>query len=123
MKNNKPYRCIKRVFFLAVLGVPELNVHPTKAPTAKTKNGTYVGLAVPQLSQDIFRGIPFAQAPRFELAQSLNSSWSGTHEAIEPGLTCSGYGTNNLFGFEVGEDCLNLMLDDLRELRQRQSRQ
>ncbi|KFZ05843.1 hypothetical protein V501_07972 [Pseudogymnoascus sp. VKM F-4519 (FW-2642)] len=91
-----------------VLGVPELTVHPAKAPTAKTKNGTYVGLAVPQLSQDIFRGIPFAQAPRFELAQSLNSSWSGTHEAVEPGLTCSGYGSNNLLGLEVGEDCLNL---------------
>lgn len=95
-------------FFLAVLGVPEVNVRPAKAPTAKTKNGTYVGLAVPQLSQDIFRGIPFAQAPRFELAQSLNSSWSGTHEAVEPGLTCSGYGSNNLLGLEVGEDCLNL---------------
>ncbi|KFY49857.1 hypothetical protein V496_09770 [Pseudogymnoascus sp. VKM F-4515 (FW-2607)] len=93
-------------FFLAVLGVP--NVHATKAPTAKTKNGTYVGLTVPQLSQDIFRGIPFAQAPRFEVAQSLNSSWTGTHEAIEQGVTCSGYGTNNLLGLEVGEDCLNL---------------
>ncbi|KFY81758.1 hypothetical protein V500_11118 [Pseudogymnoascus sp. VKM F-4518 (FW-2643)] len=93
-------------FFLAVLGAPD--VHAAKAPTAKTKNGTYVGLAVPQLSQDIFRGIPFARAPRFELAQSLNSSWSGTHEAVELGLTCSGYGTNNLLGLEVGEDCLNL---------------
>ncbi|KFY12536.1 hypothetical protein V491_06748 [Pseudogymnoascus sp. VKM F-3775] len=94
--------------FAAVLGVPEPNVNANKAPTAKTKNGTYVGLAVPQLSQDIFRGIPFAKAPRFELAQSLKSSWSGTHEAIEPGLTCSGYGTNNLLGFAIGEDCLNL---------------
>ncbi|OBT65285.1 hypothetical protein VE03_04603 [Pseudogymnoascus sp. 23342-1-I1] len=93
-------------FVLAVLGAPD--THATKAPTAKTRNGTYVGLAVPQLSQDIFRGIPFAQAPRFKVAQSLNSSWSGTHEAIEPGLTCSGYGTNNLLGLEVGEDCLNL---------------
>lgn len=78
------------------------------APVAKTKNGTYVGLRVPSLSQDIFRGVPFAHAPRFSLAQSLNSSWSDTRDAIEPGLTCSGYGTNNLLGFEVGEDCLNL---------------
>ncbi|KFY42676.1 hypothetical protein V495_04385 [Pseudogymnoascus sp. VKM F-4514 (FW-929)] len=95
-------------FFLAVHGALEPSGNTTKAPTATTKNGTYVGLAVPQLSQDIFRGVPFAHAPRFELAQSLNSSWSGTHDAIESGLTCSGYGTNNLLGFEVGEDCLNL---------------
>lgn len=96
---------------LAVHALSDVHVHARaapKVPTAKTKNGTYSGLFVPQLSQDIFRGVPFAHAPRFDLAQSLNSSWSGTRDAIAPGLTCSGYGTNNLLGFEVGEDCLNL---------------
>ena len=67
-----------------------------------------VGVSVPQLSQDIFRGIPFAHAPRFERPQSLNESWAGTRSAVEPGLTCAGFGTNNQFGWPVGEDCLNL---------------
>lgn len=77
-------------------------------PTARTKNGTYYGVHVPKLSQDIFRGIPFAYAPRFQLAQSLNETWDDARPAIEPGLTCAGFGTNNLFGWAVGEDCLNV---------------
>ena len=77
-------------------------------PTAQSKNGTYSGVHVPQLKQDIFRGIPFAHAPRYQNAQSLTEKWSGIRAATEPGLTCSGYGTNNYFGWQVGEDCLNL---------------
>jgi carboxylesterase type B len=77
-------------------------------PTAAIRNGTYFGVHVPQLSQDIFRGIPFAYAPRFQLPQSLNETWEGSRPAIEPGVTCVGFGTNNLFGWPVGEDCLNL---------------
>jgi carboxylesterase type B len=79
------------------------------AAVARTKNGTYTGVHVPQLSQEIFRGIPFAHAPRFSLAESLTETWSGFRDAIEPGLTCSGFGTNNLLPYlESGEDCLNL---------------
>jgi carboxylesterase type B len=66
------------------------------------------GTKVPSLGQDIFLGIPFAYAPRFEVAQSLNSSFTTPKPAITPGLTCSGFGTNVLFGWPVGEDCLNL---------------
>ncbi|KAI9745423.1 MAG: hypothetical protein M1818_000957 [Claussenomyces sp. TS43310] len=67
-----------------------------------------VGVHVPQLSQDIFKGIPFASAPRYQLAQSLNETWKGARVAVEPGLTCPGFGTNNDFGWAIGEDCLNL---------------
>src|ERR1700737_4553070 len=81
-----------------------LHKKPT-LPTAATRNGTYSGVHVPQLSQDIFRGIPFAHAPRFQLPQSLNTTWEGSRPAIEPGLTCVGFGTNNWFGWPVGEDC------------------
>ena len=101
------------LFFTALLTAEWLSnirvyADTQSVPTARTKNGTYIGLTYPKLSQEIFRGIPFAHAPRFDLAQSLNSSWGGTRDAIKPGLTCSGYGTNNLLGFDVGEDCLNL---------------
>lgn len=78
-------------------------------PIATTRNGTFVGVRVPQLSQDIFRGIPFANAARFSIATSLNESWTGTRDAIEPGFTCSGFGTNNLLPYlKTGENCLNL---------------
>lgn len=78
-------------------------------PIGTTRNGTFVGVKVPQLSQDIFRGIPFAHATRFSVATSLNDSWTGTRDAIESGLSCSGFGTNNLLPYlKTGEDCLNL---------------
>lgn len=69
---------------------------------------TDVGQTLPQLSQEIFLGIPFASAPRLELAQSLNSTWKGTRFATEFGLTCAGFGTNPRENWPVGEDCLNL---------------
>jgi carboxylesterase type B len=78
------------------------------APTSTTRNGTYFGIHVPQLSQDIFRGIPFARAPRFQLPQSLNETSESSCPAVEPGATCVGFGINNWFGWPVGEDCLNL---------------
>ena len=69
---------------------------------------TDVGQTLPQLSQEIFLGIPFASAPRLELAQSLNSTWKGTRSATEFGLTCAGFGTNPRENWPVGENCLNL---------------
>jgi carboxylesterase type B len=84
-------------------------VYASISPTASTKNGTYVGTRIPQLSQEIFRGIPFAHAPRFSAPESLTESWGGSRDAIDPGLTCSGFGTNNLLpNLQSGEDCLNL---------------
>ena len=89
--------------------LPNSSTSATTVPSAITKNGTYIGISVPQLSQDIFRGISFAHAPRFSLAESLNETWVGSRNAIEPGLTCAGFGTNNLLPYlESGEDCLNL---------------
>lgn len=67
-----------------------------------------VGQALPQLSQEIFLGIPFASAPRLQLPQTLNNTWNGTRDATEFGLTCAGFGTNNQQNWPVGEDCLNL---------------
>lgn len=67
-----------------------------------------VGQTLRKLSQEIFLGIPFASAPRLQLAQSLNSTWKGTRSATEFGLTCAGFGTNPRENWPVGEDCLNL---------------
>ncbi|KAK5170342.1 uncharacterized protein LTR77_004929 [Saxophila tyrrhenica] len=80
----------------------------TAAPTASTLNGTYRGIKLPDLSQDVFWGVPFAQSRRFEQAAPLNSTWSHARDATTPGITCSGYGTNPREGWEIGEDCLNL---------------
>ncbi|KAG8624937.1 hypothetical protein KVT40_006688 [Elsinoe batatas] len=78
------------------------------APTGRTLNGTYSGLNLPSLAQDIFLGIPFAQQRRFEQATPFNETWNGTRDATEPGLTCAGFGTNPREGWPIGEGCLNL---------------
>ncbi len=97
------------VFLLWSSGATATALHKKAAlPLAATRNGTYSGIHVPQLAQDIFRGVPFAHAPRFQLPQSLNETWEGPRPAIEPGQTCVGFGTNTWFGWPVGEDCLNL---------------
>jgi carboxylesterase type B len=76
-------------------------------PTAKTRNGTHAGVHMPQFSQDAFLGVPFAHAPRLDLAQSLNESWHGTRNATAIAPSCAGFGSNNP-QLEQVEDCLNL---------------
>lgn len=66
------------------------------------------GFPVPQISSEIFLGIPYAHAPRLQLPTSLNETWNGTRTATEYGLTCPGFGTQNDWGWAIGEDCLNL---------------
>ena len=71
-------------------------------------HGQDAGVNLPALSQDVFWGVPFANQARFEQATPLNETWEGTRNATEPGLTCSGYGTNPRENWPIGEDCLNL---------------
>ncbi len=97
-------------------------------PSAHTRNGTCkfprstmflaprntesrlvdIGTSLPQLSQEIFLGIPFAHARRYEVADSLTSTWSSPKPATEFGIVCAGFGTNPRENWPVGEDCLNL---------------
>ncbi|KAK4921046.1 hypothetical protein LTR49_011416 [Elasticomyces elasticus] len=77
-------------------------------PTVTVLNGTYSGINVPFLKQDIFRGMPFAQQSRFEQATPMTETWKGTRDATQPGVTCAGFGTNPREHWLVGEDCLNL---------------
>ena len=94
--------------FLMVHGKPEAQTFSASSPTAQTRNGTYVGIYMPQFDQDAFYGVPFAHAPRFSLAESLTETWHGTRDAVKTAPSCVGFGTNNLIGLETNEDCLNL---------------
>lgn len=78
------------------------------SPTAKTLNGTYVGLHNSTTGIDYFLGIPYAQAPvkdlRFRNPVSLNSSWDGLKKAQSIGNSCVGYGS----------DSAGLVLDEVK---------
>lgn len=66
-------------------------------PTAKVKNGTYEGKYVASYDQDLFLGIPYAQAPvgdlRFQNPQSLNTTFR-KRSAVEYADSCVGYGVS-----------------------------
>jgi carboxylesterase type B len=77
-------------------------------PTAKTLNGTYEGIFLPEWDQDAFLGIPYAQPPvgdlRFRWPQSINTSFEGVGHASQYGASCMQYGTD----FNLSEDCLSI---------------
>lgn len=83
------------------------------SPTAKVKNGTYVGAHLPTFNQDMFIGIPYAQVPtgdlRFKPPASLNTSWSDQKSAQDYHNSCYAFGpyTDN-DGTTQSEDCLTL---------------
>lgn len=59
----------------------------TCGPLVKVLNGTLEGDSLTDPAQDVFLGIPYAQAPvgdlRFRAPQSLNETWEGTKTVIE----------------------------------------
>lgn len=77
-------------------------------PLATTRNGTFQGRHVQEWDQDLFLGIPYAQAPvgdlRFRWPQSLNTSFDDIRDASEYGYSCMQYYTT----FNLSEDCLTL---------------
>ncbi|BCS22538.1 uncharacterized protein APUU_30763A [Aspergillus puulaauensis] len=80
-------------------------------PKAHVKNGTYEGVYSPGYHQDFFLGVPFVQPPvdnlRFQLPQSLNTTWEGSRGAKDYSLLCVGYGLDQTF-YNQSEDCLYL---------------
>ncbi|KAK7952784.1 uncharacterized protein PG986_008512 [Apiospora aurea] len=78
------------------------------APTARTLNGTYEGLHLPDWDQDAFLGMPFAQPPvgplRWRWPQSVNASFEGVRNATTYGYSCMQYGS----AFDLSEDCLTI---------------
>ncbi|KAJ7056156.1 alpha/beta-hydrolase [Mycena amicta] len=83
-------------------------------PSVTIKNGTVLGVDLPQFSQALFLGIPFAQPPvgdlRLRPPRSINASF-GTLDATAYGPHCwsrftTGFDDNS--GFNNSEDCLTL---------------
>ncbi|KAK8090424.1 hypothetical protein PG997_005385 [Apiospora hydei] len=68
----------------------------TTAPTARTLNGTYEGLHLPDWDQDAFLGMAFAQPPvgplRWRWPQSVNESFEGVRNATAYGYSAPGSG-------------------------------
>lgn len=80
-------------------------------PTAHISNGTVNGRYLPGFDQDLFLGIPFANAPRLANPTPLNDSWTTPFDASSYGHTCYGFGSNQLLPSikdYQSEDCLNL---------------
>lgn len=79
-------------------------------PTAITRNGTIRGIQLPLFQQDIFLGIPYAQAPRLDNPKPINTTndHDSPFDASRYGNTCYGFGSNELLGLTQSEDCLNL---------------
>lgn len=80
-------------------------------PRARIKNGTVNGRHLPSFDQDLFLGVPFADAPRLANPTPLNKSWDTPFDASAYGPTCYGFGSNQLLpqiNASQSEDCLNL---------------
>ena len=80
-------------------------------PTAHISNGTVNGRYLAGFHQDLFLGIPFANAPRLANPTPLNDSWTTPFDASSYGPTCYGFGSNQLLPLiknDQSEDCLNL---------------
>jgi triacylglycerol lipase len=84
---------------------------PNDAPVVHLRNGSYYGAYNPTYDQDVFFSMPYAQPPlgdlRFDIPQSLNTTWTGFRNATQWGDACLGYSTGPRPG-PAGEDCLTM---------------
>lgn len=82
-----------------------------KAPTVTTDLGTYSGLHLPSFNQDLFLGIPYADAPVLDNPRPLNESWNDARAADGYGPAChhnAPDGYLERIGIGMSADCLNL---------------
>ncbi|KAK4204589.1 Alpha/Beta hydrolase protein [Triangularia verruculosa] len=83
-----------------------------KTPTAITINGTYRGRHLPEFSQDLFLGIPFARAPLLGNPLPWDESWKGSRSAEYNGAICHCYASpaemERANVTEKAGECLNL---------------
>ena len=77
-------------------------------PTAHIRNGTVIGRYLPSFNQDLFLGVPFANAPRLANPTPLTQAWHSPLPATSYGPICYGFGSNALLNLTQSEDCLNL---------------
>jgi carboxylesterase type B len=95
-----------RAFSLSVVAVAVTDAH--EVPIAHTRNGTIHGRYLSNYNQDLFLGIPYAQAPRLAHAKPIATQFQDPWDASEYGPTCYGYGSNSLLNLTQSEECLNL---------------
>ena len=86
---------------------------PATAPTVTVRNGSYVGVHLPNYGQDIFLGVPYAQdaggANRFRVPQALNESWDGLRTADRYGDQCPDDAPPTAEAeYGMSENCLSL---------------
>ncbi|KAK0710453.1 Alpha/Beta hydrolase protein [Apiosordaria backusii] len=99
-----------RLHYLALFPVALAGSH--KTPIATTLNGTYTGRHLPEFSQDLFRGIPYARAPLLGNPTPWDESWRGSRSAEYNGAICHCYASPaemeraNVTG--KSQECLNL---------------
>ena len=102
------------LFHVATLALPSPHRRPDErraGHTAHVTNGTIHGRYLAGFDQDLFLGVPFANAPRLANPTPLNNSWTVPLDATSYGHTCYGFGSNQLLpGIKdrQSEDCLNL---------------
>jgi len=80
-------------------------------PTATTLNGTYAGRHLAEFSQDLFLGIPYAEAPRLRNPESLSKPWTDKRPATAYGFACetlASAASLESVNVTMSEDCLNL---------------
>jgi hypothetical protein len=86
---------VRLLALIAAAALPQTVESAPGPPTASVQNGTFTGLHLPQLNQDLFLGVPFARPPvgdlRLRHPQSLNHSWEGDRDATRRGNSCVGY--------------------------------
>ncbi|UKZ96626.1 uncharacterized protein TrAFT101_011404 [Trichoderma asperellum] len=107
-------------YYLSSLVGQAFAIPAASLPTAHTVNGTYSGLSIPSFNQEVFYGIPYAQAPvgdlRLRRSLPYNQSWSGVRNATVRSDSCPGYngfplalvGGSLIDGLTLGEDCLTI---------------
>lgn len=91
--------------------ISAVNNAPDNAPVVHLRNGSYYGNYNPTYNQDIFFSMPYAQPPlkdlRFDVPQSLNTTWIGYRNATQMGDSCLGY-TGSPRKLASSEDCLTM---------------
>lgn len=99
------------IAFYAVLFLALASSAWARAPTANTSLGTYVGLHLASFNQDLYLGIPYADAPILDNPVRLTESWEGERAADAYGPAChynAPEGFLERIGIGQSTDCLNL---------------
>jgi hypothetical protein len=85
-------------------------------PRVDIKNGTLEGIHLPEFSEDVFLGIPFASSPIEELRLRrpvpYHNAWNGTRDATKRGVNCPGYGPMD-DGLNLGEGMLHIAANQI----------